>query len=104
MKMSRASATGADRRLNKVPEVTIYFWIIEIFCTTVGETAADFLNTNLKLGLTNTTLVMGIPLVASMIFQFKAKKYVLGVYWLTVVLISIGTLITDNLTDNLGVA
>jgi uncharacterized membrane-anchored protein len=30
------------RRLNKVPEVTIYFWIIKILCTTVGETAADF--------------------------------------------------------------
>ena len=30
--------------LNKVPEVTLYFWIIKILCTTVGETAADFLN------------------------------------------------------------
>ena len=91
--------------LNKVPEVTIFFWIIKILCTTVGETAADFLNTNLKLGLTKTTLVMGVLLVVTMFFQFRAKRYVPGIYWLTVVLISIvGTLITDNLTDNLGVA
>ncbi len=38
-----------DRRLlNKVPEVTIFFWIIKILCTTVGESAADFLNVNLN--------------------------------------------------------
>ena len=41
--------------LNKVPEVTLYFWVIKVLCTTVGETAADFLNDNLGLGLTNTT-------------------------------------------------
>ena len=41
--------------LNKVPEVTLYFWIIKVLCTTVGETAADFLNDNLGLGLTKTT-------------------------------------------------
>ncbi|MGH3846898.1 MAG: hypothetical protein ACRDS0_36570, partial [Pseudonocardiaceae bacterium] len=38
--------------LSKVPEVTIYFWIIKVLCTTVGETAADFLNVSLNLGLT----------------------------------------------------
>lgn len=90
--------------LNKVPEVTIYFWIIKILCTTVGETAADFLNTNLKLGLTKTTLVMSVLLIVTMFLQFRANRYVPGLYWLTVVLISIvGTLITDNLTDGLGV-
>ncbi len=41
--------------LNKVPEVTIYFWVIKVLATTVGETAADFLNTNLGLGLTGTS-------------------------------------------------
>ena len=45
--------------LNKVPEVTLYFWIIKVLCTTVGETAADYLNDNLGLGLTKTTLCDG---------------------------------------------
>ncbi len=73
--------------------------------TTGGETAADFLNTNLGLGLTNATLVMSVLLIVAMVFQFRARKYVPGIYWLTGVLISVvGTLITDNLTDNLGVA
>ena len=93
------------RILNKVPEVTLYFWIIKILCTTVGETAADFLNEKMNLGLTGTTLVMAILLTITLLFQFRAKKYVPGIYWMAVVLISVvGTLITDNLTDNFGVA
>lgn len=91
--------------LNKVPEVTIYFWIIKILCTTVGETAADYLNTSLNWGLTNTTYAIGALLVAVLVAQFASNRYVPGIYWLAVVLISIvGTLITDNLTDNFGVA
>ncbi|MGZ4638304.1 MAG: COG4705 family protein [Actinomycetes bacterium] len=91
--------------LNKVPEVTLYFWLIKVLCTTVGETFADNLNDKLKLGLTNTTYIMGALLVVSLVFQFRARRYVPGLYWLAVVLISVvGTLITDNLTDNLGVS
>ncbi len=91
--------------LNKVPEVTLYFWVIKILCTTVGETAADYLNTTLGFGLSGTSLVMGVLLATVLIFQFRAKTYFAGIYWLAVVLISVfGTLITDNLTDNLGVS
>jgi uncharacterized membrane-anchored protein len=102
---SVASAPSLGRQmLNKVPEVTIFFWIIKILATTVGETAADFLNVNLNLGLTNTTFVMGGILLITLFFQFRLRKYVPGVYWLAVVLISIvGTLVTDNLVDNFGV-
>ncbi|MDB5254169.1 MAG: hypothetical protein JWL80_235 [Parcubacteria group bacterium] len=95
----------AERFLSKVPEITIFFWIIKILCTTVGETAADFLNTNLGFGLTGTSLVMSLLLIIVLFFQFKAKKYIPNLYWLAVVLISVvGTLITDNLTDNFGVS
>ncbi len=91
--------------LNKVPEITIYFWIIKVLCTTVGETAADYLNENLHLGLTNTSYVMSVLLIVALVFQFRSRKYAPGLYWLVVVLISIvGTLITDNLTDNFEVA
>ena len=90
--------------LNKVPEITAFFWIIKILATTVGETAADFLNVNLNLGLTMTTYIMSGLLILTLYFQFKSKRYVPGIYWLAVVLISIvGTLITDNLVDNFGV-
>jgi uncharacterized membrane-anchored protein len=98
------AATLGRQILNKVPEVTIYFWIIKVLCTTVGETAADLLNTNLHLGLSGTTLVMVSLLIIVLFFQIKSRRYVPGIYWGVVVLISIvGTLITDNLTDNFGV-
>ena len=91
--------------LNKVPEITLYFWIIKILCTTVGETAADFLNDNLGLGLTGTSWVVGALLIATLVVQFRSRAYVPWIYWLAVVLISVvGTLISDNLVDNLGVA
>ncbi len=100
-----AASFDVRQMLNKVPEVTLYFWIIKVLCTTVGETASDYLATNLNLGLTNTTLITGSLLIATLLFQFRARKYVPGVYWLAVVLISVvGTQITDNLTDNLGVS
>jgi uncharacterized membrane-anchored protein len=95
----------ARQMLNKVPEITLFFWVIKILCTTVGETAADFLNTNLNLGLTGTSLVMGALLLVVLFFQFRSKRYKPSIYWLSVVLISIvGTLITDNLTDNFGIS
>ncbi|QED48300.1 COG4705 family protein [Cytobacillus dafuensis] len=90
--------------LSKVPQVTIFFWIIKVLCTTVGETFADFLNFNLGFGLTFTTIIMGIAFFIVLNLQFRATKYVPGIYWLTVVLISVfGTLVTDNLTDSMGV-
>lgn len=96
---------NARHMLNKVPEITLFFWIIKILCTTVGETGADYLNETLNFGLDGVTLIVGTLLVVALVFQFISKKYIPGIYWLTVVLISIvGTLITDNLTDNLGVS
>ena len=89
---------------NKVPEITVYFWIIKVLCTTVGETVADYLNGKLHFGLTGTSWVMSGLLLIALFFQFKAKKYSPSIYWLSVVLISVvGTLITDNLTDKFNV-
>jgi len=91
--------------LNKVPEVTLYFWIIKILCTTVGETAADYLNATLGFGLVNTTYVTGALLAVLLLTQFQLRRYVPAIYWSAVVVISVfGTLITDNLTDLHGVA
>ena len=98
-----AKARGA-LLLNKVPEVTIWFWIIKILCTTVGESAADYLNVNLGWGLTGTSIATGVLFAIVLTIQVSLRRYVAGVYWLTVVLVSVfGTLVTDNMTDNLGV-
>jgi uncharacterized membrane-anchored protein len=87
--------------LNKVPEVTLFFWVIKIMCTTVGETAADYLNVNLGFGLSNTTYISGALLAVLLLVQFRLRRYVPPVYWATVVVISVfGTLITDNMSDH----
>ncbi len=98
------SSVMTRRLLNKVPEVTIFFWIIKVLCTTVGESAADYLNYNLNWGLTATSVVTGLVFFGLLATQMSLTRYVAVVYWLTVVLVSVfGTLVTDNLTDNLGV-
>jgi uncharacterized membrane-anchored protein len=103
--MKTLTRDGAIQMLNKVPDVTLYFWIIKIMCTTVGETAADFLNVDLQFGLAATSAVTSVLLAVFMVMQLRSKKYVPWLYWVVVVLIStVGTLITDNLVDNFGVA
>src|SRR3954447_6183433 len=99
------SAPSLGRQmLNKVPEVTFFFWLIKIMCTTVGETAADYLNVNLGWGLSNTTYFTGALLVVLLALQFRLRRYVPLVYWSVVVVISVfGTLITDNMTDRYNV-
>jgi uncharacterized membrane-anchored protein len=105
MSTPTTTALRGRQMLNKVPELTLYFWIIKVLCTTVGETASDYLGENLNLGLTKTTYITGTLLIAALIVQFRATKYIPSVYWLAVVLISVvGTQITDNLTDNLGIS
>ncbi|MEU2622056.1 hypothetical protein ABZ642_28675 [Streptomyces sp. NPDC007157] len=90
--------------LNKVPEVTIWFWIIKILCTTVGESFADWINMNLGVGLINTALIFTVVLAGVMGWQLTTKRYIPFVYWLTVVVVSVtGTLYTDILTDSQGV-
>jgi len=89
---------------NRVPKVTLDFWLIKLMAVTMGETAADYLSVKVGLGLTGVSLVMTAILAAALVFQFAQKRYVPWSYWLAVVLISIvGTLVTDNLVDNFGV-
>ncbi len=92
------------RPANRVPEVTLDFWLIKLMAVTMGETAADYLAVNLGLGLTATSLLMSGVLVVVLVLQFAQRRYVPWAYWLAVVMISIvGTLVTDNLVDNFGV-
>jgi uncharacterized membrane-anchored protein len=98
--------------LNKVPEVTIYFWLIKVLCTTVGETFSDDLlstwsgGDNASVSAQNTALLhltfatAGVLAVALLI-QFTRKRYIAPIYWLNVVLISVfGTQLTDNFEGN----
>lgn len=100
------AAPGAARRLlNKVPEVTIWFWIIKILCTTVGESFADWISVDLGVGLINTSLIFTAVLASMLAWQIRLPRYNPFSYWLTVVVLSVtGTLYTDILTDRYGVS
>ena len=89
--------------LVKVPAVTLFFWLIKIFSTTVGETLGDTLNDGFGLGLAKAALIMFAVTSVLMILQMSLKRYVPVVYWVSIIAIStLGTLITDNLHDNFG--
>ncbi|MFL5995500.1 MAG: hypothetical protein ACJ736_14505 [Streptomyces sp.] len=101
---TQVSPSGRRLGWNKVPEVTACFWAIKVLCTTVGETAADLLNEKAGLGLTGVSVLTSALLAVALVVQFRTTAYRAGVYWLAVALISVvGTLISDNLTDNMGV-
>ena len=72
--MTTPRTEGAMRMLKKVPEITIFFWIIKIMATTVGETAADFLNATLHFGLIGTTIAMGALLLISLMLCVRCTR------------------------------
>lgn len=103
--MSKTRYSLLAKMLNKVPEVTLAFWVIKIMSTTVGETGADYLAFHVGLGAAITDGIMVFLLIASLFLQFRSRHYVPWRYWLSVVLISVvGTEITDALTDGFGVS
>ncbi|MER6261239.1 hypothetical protein ABT203_16905 [Streptomyces sp900105245] len=101
---TEARARSGRLMLNKVPEVTLWFWVIKVLCTTVGESFADWINMKLGVGLVNTAWIFTAVFVGVLAVQLRLKRYVPFPYWLTVVVVSVtGTLYTDILTDQLNV-
>jgi len=99
-----AAAPGWAQAVKVPAVITLYFWLIKIMATTIGETAADFLSIDLHFGLGGTSVVMSGLFLAVLAAQLRAQRYIPWLYWLSVTLISVvGTLLTDNLTDQFGV-
>jgi len=103
--MDTSTTHALNDWLVKVPAITLSFWIIKILCTTVGETAADYLAIDAGWGQVTTRIVMAALLIGVLTIQLRKHHYTPWAYWLTVVLVSIvGTQITDLFTDGLGVS
>lgn len=99
-----ARSGTSSSALSRVPEVTVWFWVIKVLCTTVGESFADWINMTLGVGLIRTAMIFTVILAVVLGWQLSVRRYVPFVYWLTVVVISVtGTLYTDILTDSTGV-
>ncbi|ORA38748.1 hypothetical protein [Mycobacterium aquaticum] len=99
-----ARSGTSSSALSRVPEVTVWFWVIKVLCTTVGESFADWINMTLGVGLVRTAIIFTVILAVVLGWQLSMRRYVPFVYWLTVVVISVtGTLYTDILTDAMGI-
>jgi uncharacterized membrane-anchored protein len=84
----------ARRAMRKVPEVTIYFWIIKLLTTAMGESTSDYLVYHINPYL--AVALGGIGLLASLVLQFLVRRYVAWIYWLAVAMVAIfGTMAAD---------
>jgi uncharacterized membrane-anchored protein len=89
-------------RFSKVPEVTVYFWIIKALTTGMGESTSDYLVHRLVPEI--AVMLGGIGLVVALVLQFRADRYVAWTYWLAVAMVGIfGTMAADVLHVGLGV-
>lgn len=100
---SDPAANNSFEVFSKVPQVTIAFWIVKIFATTVGETGGDALSMTLQLGyLVSTVIFLGFFIV-TLAAQVMSKKYHPLFYWAVVVATTtVGTTTSDYLDRTLG--
>lgn len=90
-------------RLNKIAEITLFFWIAKVIATTLGETAGDFLAQTLGLGYALGFLVTTVLLVGTLIVQIRAKSYHSGYFWTAIVATTTaGTEISDMMDRTFG--
>ncbi|HUY46703.1 MAG TPA: hypothetical protein VMV92_13365 [Streptosporangiaceae bacterium] len=100
----RLDGTGVQARYaaSKVPQITVYFWIIKILTTAMGEAAADFMA--FRYGLVITGVAGTTAFVAALVLQFRARRYLAWVYWTAVAMVAVfGTMAADGLHIALGV-
>lgn len=89
--------------MKKVPEVTVYFWIVKLLTTAMGESTSDYLVSHIDPYL--AVVLGGIGLLASLILQLAVRRYVAWIYWLAVVMVAIfGTMAADVIHIVLGIS
>lgn len=88
--------------LRKVPEVTAIFWATKILTTAMGESTSDFM-----VGIISPYIAVGLGFIAfivALVWQFRVKKYIPGIYWFTVAMVAVfGTMVADVIHVQLGV-
>src|SRR5213076_309854 len=88
----------------KVPEVTLLFWIIKIFATTLGETGGDAVSMSMKLGYLVGTAIFGVIFLVAVGAQIKAKRFHPFLYWITIIATTtVGTTMADFADRSLGI-
>jgi uncharacterized membrane-anchored protein len=93
-----------ESTLAKVPEVTLGFWIIKIFATTLGETGGDAVSMSMHLGYLVGTGIFAAIFLAALLAQVKARKFHPLLYWTTIIATTmVGTTLADFADRSLGI-
>ena len=86
----------AQYAASKVPQITVYFWIIKILTTAMGEALADFLA--FRYGPVLIGVIGTVAFVAALVLQFRVRTYMAWVYWFAVAMVAVfGTLCADGM-------
>ena len=101
-----AKETGTTDKIlvSKVPEITFIFWIIKIFCTTLGETGGDAVTMSMRLGYLVGTAIFAAIFLVAVLAQVKARRFHAWLYWATIIATTtVGTTMADFADRSLGV-
>ncbi|MEO8526364.1 MAG: hypothetical protein ABI460_16685 [Caldimonas sp.] len=93
-----------DVEWGKVPEVTLWFWIIKIAATTLGETGGDAVTMSMNLGYAVGTAIFAIVFIVAVGVQIGARRYHAFLFWTVIVATTTaGTTLADLLDRSLGI-
>lgn len=88
----------------KVPELTLFFWIIKIAATTLGETGGDAVSMSMKLGYLVGTSIFAVLFLAAVAVQIKTPRFHPVIYWTTIIATTtVGTTLADFADRSLGI-
>ncbi len=89
--------------LNKVASITLYFWILKVLATTLGETLGDMLSMTLDIGYTISLLITSVFFVLVLLAQLRTKEYLPPLYWVVIIATTtVGTEISDFMDRTMG--
>ncbi|HUI47792.1 MAG TPA: hypothetical protein VL119_03775 [Acidimicrobiia bacterium] len=86
----------------RVPQVTVYFWVLKALSTALGESTSDYLVH--KLHPVPAVLLGFSGFLIALALQFSMRRYIVWTYWFAVVMVGIfGTMAADVLHVGLHV-
>lgn len=89
--------------VNKVPQITLGFWIMKLCATTLGETGGDLLSMTLNVGYAISSLILISIFIVTLIAQLASKAFHPLLYWLVILSTSTaGTTMSDYMDRTLG--
>jgi len=96
--------TTDENNLSKVPELTLIFWVIKIFATTLGETGGDAVSMSMNLGYLVSTGIFAAIFLVAVLIQIKAPRFHPVIYWTTIIATTtVGTTLADFADRSLGI-